>query len=306
MSAFAINFHHFYGENHLKGQGAINAKELSSIIDYIGPERIKSPEEWSERSLKNQLDDKDVCLTFDDGLRCQYDVAFPILKERGIKAFWFVYSSVYDGIIERLETYRYYRTKEFREVSDFYKIFDEILQQKGYGDRVYEELKRIDLNGYLPEYAAYTLEDRWFRYIRDKILGSEKYFFIMDELLEKSAIDFGLLSDKIWLKDDQLKELQKYGHQIGLHSYSHPTAIAELDEETQRSEYQKNFQHLNDCLGVAPRAVSHPCNSYNEVTLKILQDMGITLGFRANTSTKKEYSLLEQPREDHMNIFLNM
>ena len=47
--------------------------------------------------------------------------------------------------------------------------------------------------------------------------------------------------------------------------------------------------------------VSHPCGSYSAETLKILENLGVRVGFRADMSdiTKKG---LEYPREDHINI----
>ena len=48
--------------------------------------------------------------------------------------------------------------------------------------------------------------------------------------------------------------------------------------------------------------MSHPFGNYDSNTLKILQDLGIKIGFRSNTSIKEIKSNLEIPREDHANI----
>ena len=47
--------------------------------------------------------------------------------------------------------------------------------------------------------------------------------------------------------------------------------------------------------------MSHPCNSYSEDTLQLLEGMGIKIGFRSNL-TERQHSDLEYPREDHVNI----
>ena len=44
-------------------------------------------------------------------------------------------------------------------------------------------------------------------------------------------------------------------------------------------------------------AMSHPVNSYNQNTLKILKNLDITIGFRADMNPMK--SNLEIPRQDH-------
>ncbi|WP_250278453.1 hypothetical protein [[Clostridium] colinum] len=79
----AIMFHHFYDNNeHIYGQGAINRKDLLNILDYYNSKyKIIDSKEWLEKALKNKLEKKDVCLTFDDGLKCQYDIANLVLQE---------------------------------------------------------------------------------------------------------------------------------------------------------------------------------------------------------------------------------
>ena len=126
--AHGIMFHHFYNEKTIRGQGAISADELKKIIDFYGS-RILSAEHWLEKAKENKLTDSDICLTFDDNLLCQYEIALPILEEYSLTAFWFVYSSVLDGGIENLELFRKFRTKYFSTIDDFYNSFYNILEK---------------------------------------------------------------------------------------------------------------------------------------------------------------------------------
>ena len=82
-----ITFHHFHDDKHYKGQGSISQKEFERILIYIGVNRILSPEEWLHKLENKSLKKNDVCLTFDDGLRCQMDIALPVLESHNIKAF---------------------------------------------------------------------------------------------------------------------------------------------------------------------------------------------------------------------------
>ena len=52
--------------------------------------------------------------------------------------------------------------------------------------------------------------------------------------------------------------------------------------------------------------MSHPCGNYSDITLNILKDMNIEMGFRDNMSIKEIRSSLEIPREDHANVFREM
>ena len=102
---------------------------------------------------------------------------------------------------------------------------------------------------------------------------------------------------KLWMGNDDLKNLHSLGHVIGLHSHTRPARMDLLPIESQQAEYEKNFSYLTNLLGESPQTMSHPGNSYNRDTLSILRQMGIVLGFRANMMPGR--SELEYPREDY-------
>jgi hypothetical protein len=58
--------------------------------------------------------------------------------------------------------------------------------------------------------------------------------------------------------------------------------------------------------GATPLAMSHPCNSYDERTLRILRKLGIQLGFRSNMAETEATDDLTFPREDHANVLAEM
>jgi peptidoglycan/xylan/chitin deacetylase (PgdA/CDA1 family) len=304
--AHGLMFHHFYDRTHPRGQGAISASEFESLIRWVDIRRILPAQEWQDRASKGTLGDDDLCLTFDDALRCQYDVAKPVLDSLGLTAFWFVYSSVFEGDPSRLEIYRYFRTVKFDNVDSFYRAFEQELESSEYYPLLSNRMSSFDPDQYLAECPFFSTSDRRFRYIRDEVLGPERYQTVMDRMVAKSGMFEADLQLLLWMDDRCLQELDRGGHVIGLHSYSHPTALAKLPPDIQRREYQKNFYHLNRVLEKRPATMSHPSNSYGPETLDILSEMGITLGFRAEMTHRPERSSLEYPREDHANIIRAM
>jgi peptidoglycan/xylan/chitin deacetylase (PgdA/CDA1 family) len=303
--AHGLMFHHFHGGPHLPGQGSISPEEFDALLDFVDPSRILPAQEWLRRSLAGTLSPNDLCLTFDDALRCQFDIALPVLRRRGLTAFWFVYSSVFEGGIEPLEIYRHYRSTAFEDVEGFYDAFDIALTASPYADMVAQALDGVDVSCYLADFAFYTRRDRKFRYIRDRILGPQRYHALMDAMIAGAGLDAKDVGPGLWMDDDCLRALAAEGHVIGLHSYSHPTALADCGVGAQEEEYRRNFRHLHAVLGAAPQTVSHPCNSYNAATLELLSGMGVVLGFRANMA-RPGAGILEQPRNDHANILQEM
>jgi peptidoglycan/xylan/chitin deacetylase (PgdA/CDA1 family) len=301
MTAYGVMFHHFYDDVHPRGQGAISREDLAALIAHVGRDNILSARVWMERALQGTLGENDVCLTFDDALLCQYDVALPLLDDMGLTAFWFVYSSVFDGNPEPLEIYRYFRTTSFTTVDEFYDAFFAAVEAL-YPEEWHSHLADFDPADYLVAFPFYSRNDRIFRFVRDDVLRPKRYRSVMDDMIAARGLDVARLSEKLWMTNAHLRRLQQGGHLVGLHSYSHPTRLAELPIEMQCSEYQRNFEHLAGILGGPPTCMSHPCNSYAPGTAGILSDLGVRLGFRANMERVAAPTMFEFPREDHANL----
>jgi peptidoglycan/xylan/chitin deacetylase (PgdA/CDA1 family) len=301
MHPHGIMFHHFHSEVHPAGQGSISAEQLTVLIQSIGVARILPARQFLFRSLHGQLQPHDTCLTFDDNLRCQYEVALPVLRRFRLTAFWFVYTSVLQGNVEPLEVYRHFRMTQFRSVNAFYDAFFQTIEVGPHNALVESLLEEFNPRTYLAGFPFYTEADRRFRFVRDEALGPVRYREVMDQMIADSGMDVPEVARSLWMNDDNIRALDANGHVIGLHSHTHPTRIAHLDEDGQRDEYFENYAYLHGLLGERPTTMSHPCNSYNAATLSILRELGITLGFRANMAPGN-FGELELPREDHANL----
>ena len=85
----SIMFHHFFDEQHPKGQGAISSKNFEDMIDWLSEKyRLLDAGEYQHRAENDCLLPSDICLSFDDALLSQYDIAKPILKKRKIRVFF--------------------------------------------------------------------------------------------------------------------------------------------------------------------------------------------------------------------------
>ena len=301
MIPHGLLFHHFHDGRHPRGQGSISAETLADIIHFVGRDRLLPAGEWLRRAEAGRLGPEDLCLTFDDNLRCQYDVAYPVVRDHGLTAFFFIYSSPLEGKAERLEVYRYFRSTRFAQIGDFYDSFYRVLEKFPGGNKAKAELEGADASGYLADKPFYSLADRKFRYLRDHVLGTEGYHCVMDRMIEESGMDTEGLISKLWMNAACLRHLQSDGNVIGLHSHSHPTRISALSENEQFREYRDNITALEGILNVRPIAMSHPCGDYSGKTLGVLKALGVKIGFRAEMDSVLK-SPLEYPRENHVLI----
>lgn len=276
-----IMFHHFVGDGHPPIQGALNQDRFDTMIQEAKNHNLVSAGDWYETAIKGQLTDH-LCLTFDDNLLSQFDLALPVLEAHNLTAFWFVYTGPYEGAGRELELFRFFRNIAFPDVADFYTAFDEVAAEQ-FGALIEVGLQHFDPAHYLTESQFYTDTDRKFRFIRDQILGETKYFQVMHSMIEQSQFDETTFADKIWMPPASIKALQGKGHMVGLHSHTHPTDICRLSAAEQYAEFQQNSETLSAFTGDKPVVMSHPNGRYNQDTLNVLSELDIQIGFRADS-----------------------
>jgi peptidoglycan/xylan/chitin deacetylase (PgdA/CDA1 family) len=302
-----IMFHHFHDDKHPNSQGSISGEDLALMLSYVGVGRILTPSEWLDKLEKNTLSSEHLCLTFDDALLCQFEIALPVLERYNLKAFWLIYSSVFEGHLEKMELYRFFRTSCFHQVDDFYDLFFRKVFDSAFGTRAHEVLEDKQIQKQIELFPFYSVNDVKFRLIRDRVLNKPNYTYIMDRIISEHGFELSDLSKNLWMSNDHLRYLSNSEHIVGLHSYSHPMVLAQLSYEEQWEEYSRNLSHITQVCGRRPVAMSHPTNSYNDDTVEILGRLGVRCGFRSNMFPKREDDQLnrsryEIAREDHANI----
>ena len=299
---FGVMFHHFHDAGiHRRGQGSLSADRLRALLGYLGLQyNILTPGDYVERALGGRLAPDDICLSFDDALLCQYDVAVPVLDEFGIKAFFFVYSSIFTDTPDNLELYRDFRNASFDGIDDFYRVFFDLLErQLPRAQQRYLDTYPAD---YLADFGFYTDNDRCFRFVRDQVLVQSEYDGLMTDMMGRAGYPREERMTQLWMRAEHVAALDAAGHEIGLHSHSHPMQMGMLDRAAQETEYRLNRRMLSAICRQAPRTMSHPCGSYSDDTLDVLRDLHVVLGFRSNMSATHGGSLWEMPREDHANL----
>jgi len=306
-----LMFHYFHNERHPKGQGSLSQKDFANLLDFVGVHRILSPFEWLDKLASNKLEKQHLCITFDDALLCQFEIALPVLEARNLKAFWFVHSSVFEGHLGRNEIYRIFRSKYFQNVDAFYSIFFRKVSGSEFSERTEAVLEEEQIKNLLQQFPFYSVNDAKFRFMRDRALGKQNYETTMDEIILEHRLALSDLSKDLWMSNEHLSHLNQNGHVIGLHSYSHPTVLAGLSYEEQFREYEKNYLHVKEVCRRSPVAMAHPCNSYNDDTIEILKHLGIRCGFRSNMFPRAEGERanphpFEMARQDQANIMRMM
>lgn len=311
MNNFGIMFHHFHDEDkHIVSQGSISHDDLINLIHNLKKEyEILDADVFLDKANGQKLEPNQICLTFDDALASQYDIAYPVLEEFGIKAFWFIYTSIFTQEPEKLEIYRHFRHKCFGSIDSFYTAFFKAALSCASisisRDDIEKEIEHFDPNSYKQQFSFYSDSDKLYRYLRDIVLGKKNYSIIMDELIDAYKYDIEANRHLYWVTKEQVLDLYKHGHIIGMHSHSHATTMSEKSYDEQMYEYQENKRLIKGITGGDVLSVSYPCNSYNNYTDMVMRELGILLGFDAVMTDELLYDThdsLHFPRQNHTYI----
>lgn len=295
MSPHGLMFHHLHGGRFKAGEGSISAESFARIIDER--KGVLGAEEWTSRRRNGTLEPHNVCITFDDALLCQHEIALPLLKERGLTAFWYVYTEALDGTADGFEIARHFRVSAFENFTDFFQNFRAVSLDM-FPDLIGQSLNGFKPKDYLAAWAFYSDDERTYRFLRDRVLGNK-----VSQVITRMMRDRGFSKEterhRLWITREMLKDLSDAGHAIGLHSTSHPMAMSEIPGELQYEEYCLNMEDIRATTGVRPITMAHPCNSYSAETLDVLSRLGIEEGFCTVMTVPGG---LESPRRDVANL----
>ena len=234
-----IMFHHFHDNKiHQKSQGSIDKDNFLKMINFIGRNNILDADIFFEKFKNNKLKENEVCLTFDDAIKCQIDVALPLLEELKIKSFFFVYTSLFEGKPDNLEFFRYFRMNYFENIDEFYDNFYKTLDKdlKSFFSKNRNEIKEIKI-----KFPIYSIEDIKFRLVRDIFLTKAQYEETMFLMFKDKKFNYKDFSKNLFFQKSDLQTLDNLGHLISLHSHNHPTLLEKLSYDEQKHEYEKNL-----------------------------------------------------------------
>jgi len=307
MKAFGLMFHHFHDETtHKKTEGSISKSQLKKILINF-KRNIVTPEEFLNQIFqkKYKIKKRMVCLTFDDSIKSQIDVALEVLEDLKLKGFFFSNSFQYENKIGLLECCRYFRNNYFPNIEKFYELFLKNLKKNFSEKRINTFLKLnkkyfIKWKKISPFYSNKDLE---FRLLRDFFLNKDQYNDQLIELFNLKGFNYKKKSENLHFSKKDLAILSYNGHEIGLHSHSHPIPITDLPLKDLQDEYVKNYNILKKIIKKEILSMSHP-NGYFNINCKIvLKNLGVKIGFANNEiGSKKKLNLFNIPRIDHTKL----
>lgn len=201
-------------------------------------------------------------ITFDDGYRDNYEVAFPILKAEGARAAFFIATGFIDN--PRLPWW------------------DEIAWMTRTSRR-----QGIELSEWLASPLSFDEPDRE-RAVRTLLRvyksmpadSTEKYLDAIAQATGSGRCSIELSKD-LWMTWDMIREMHAAGMTIGGHTVNHPL-LTRVSPQRQREEIQGCVARLTEIIGQPPRYFSYPVggkDAFDNVTRDCLKEAGIRCAF---------------------------
>lgn len=108
------------------------------------------------------------------------------------------------------------------------------------------------------------------------VAWGNEYIIPMLDTLDAEKVKATFFLDGSWLKKNAelAKEIQKRGHELSNHAYSHPN-MSRLSAERARLEISKTEDLLKETLGVENRWFAPPSGDFNQKTVDIASSMGL-------------------------------
>ena len=274
----AVNFHYIGDEKYPFGgiyPVAIDAfrKQLAELGRYF---KFVSLEDV-HRALKGEqaLPEKGCLITFDDGLRCQYELALPILRELDIPAGFFINGlPVFENKV--CTVHKIHKLRSLMSQADFYELVDKALLSL-YRQSILEFLgaKAEEAS---KKYRYDDVQSAQIKYLLNSILTETQKNEIVGKLFEKHFSEDKFCKD-FYLSLTQIKDLSKRGW-LGIHTYSHrPLSI--LTEHELNIEIGDFKIRLEKELGKNVFAISYPYGStldINQKVLNVCENIGLSFG----------------------------
>lgn len=224
-----------------------------------------------------QSKDNNLLITFDDGLKEQFDLALPILDELNIPAVFFINSINFEE--KKVSTvHKIHLLRSIISSSEFLDKFIDLPFSQ------FEKKKAKEIYRYDDEKSAAL------KYILNFKLDFKQQEQIVNKLFDLHFDETTVL-DSLYMAEQDLIKLASKGY-LGSHSHSHyPLGL--LDADTVKTELERTKNYLDKLTNSAIKIISYPYGS-PEVCTDLVAYLAKSTGYKIGFTTKRGINTLNE------------
>lgn len=277
MMLLAVNFH-YIGERAYPHPGiypvtpAVFERQLDELgrhFDFVGLTDIAEA-----AAGRASLPDRACLITFDDGLREQYELAWPILRRRGIAAAFFVNTLPHvTGRAAGVHKVHYLRAHTPPDA--FLRAVEEACDMAG----IVPGGPPPDESILAAQYRYDPPQVRRLKHLLNFRLSPRQGERLIDALFARRWEERAF-AEELYMTADHWRELAAAGC-LGTHSHSH-RPLGELSSHEAAGDLRLGVEALAKVTGARPLAVSYPYGGPSAVTRSVADaaaSLGLQVGF---------------------------
>ena len=282
MTLLAVGYHYVAAEPPAEPRAIfpVTVEGLRTQLELLGRsyEFVSRDELLAAVAGDASLPGRACVVTFDDGLRCQLELALPVLERLGVPAIFFVPGKpLAEGRV--LYVHKVHALRERVPDRELLVLaggadvpVDLALEHYRYDDPDAAQLKYL-LNMWLP------LSER------ERVVGAAFAEVFPDE---------AAFARELYMSREDVAHLERAYRAVGAHSYAHEP-LARLDDEALDQDLAAVAVLLEDVTGPRPRALSYPHGTPSTVDARVARSAAAA-GFRvAFTMERALNPTLEEP-----------
>jgi peptidoglycan/xylan/chitin deacetylase (PgdA/CDA1 family) len=242
VALLAVGYHYVAAEPPREPRAIfpVSVDALRAQLELLGRswEFVSRDELLAAVAGEGALPERACAITFDDGLRCQVELALPVLEELGIPAIFFVLGKpVAEGRVLRV-----HKVHALRE-----RIDDaELLELVGAED-VPEDVAREHYRYDTPQAARV-------KYLLNMALAADERDRVVGAAFAEVFPDEAAFAADLYMSREEIRALAP---SVGAHSYAHEPLALMAPEELDR-DLERCTAFLEELTGERPRAFSYP------------------------------------------------
>jgi peptidoglycan/xylan/chitin deacetylase (PgdA/CDA1 family) len=291
MILLVVNYHYVAARPPQSPRGIfpVSVDELRAQLELLG----RSVEFVSRDQLVaavrdgGPLPERSCLVTFDDGLRCQFELALPVLESLGHPALFFVPGR---PLAERraLHVHKVHHVLERLPGEELLHRLQPRLNDLGVSlDPAAEEEA-------VRHYAYDRPDEARIKYLLNVVVPSPAREELLAGVFTSICADEGAFCDELYLSAEQVAVLERHHGAVGAHSYAHEP-LALLDRRELRRDLARCAATLAATTGRRPEAISYPHGSLQAVDQDVA-DEAAAAGFVAGFTMERAFNRsLQQP-----------
>lgn len=273
----AVNFHYIRERFDMPYPGihGVTPKEFENQIDLLAQAFVfVSGTDISNAILgRTKLPCNALVVTFDDGLREQYDLAWPILQRKGIPVIFYVSTA---PIAEQrvCDVHQLHMIRSQIPSADMVEDFKRFVSQRGI--IVPENVENLAKKQYLYDDAKTAV----LKYMLNFVLTEDDRQIFINNWFSTLFPEEKKVASALYMDETIIAELGQHNC-IGCHSHNHKP-LGRMSRSQVENEIERSLAYLKTWGVREVQGVSYPYGgrtACSEVVAKVAREYGISFGF---------------------------